>query len=88
MDANRYQHSPANLNTLGYAGSHRNTDRNLYPNSITAAGSNSILQEFSVILLVGLLSGTYSSIFIAAPLLVVWETGEWKTWFGRKPSAA
>jgi len=46
------------------------------------------LQEFSVILLVGLLSGTYSSIFIAAPLLVVWETGEWKTWFGRKPSVA
>lgn len=46
------------------------------------------LQEFAVILLVGLLSGTYSSIFIAAPLLVVWETGEWKTWFGRKQSLA
>jgi preprotein translocase subunit SecF len=46
------------------------------------------LQEMASILLVGLLSGTYSSIFIAAPLLVVWETGEWKTWFGRKPSAA
>jgi preprotein translocase subunit SecF len=30
------------------------------------------LREFAVILLVGLLSGTYSSIFIAAPLLVVW----------------
>ncbi|HAE59669.1 MAG TPA: protein translocase subunit SecF [Anaerolineae bacterium] len=46
------------------------------------------LQEFAIILLVGLLSGTYSSIFIAAPLLVVWETGEWKTWFGRKQSLA
>jgi preprotein translocase subunit SecF len=41
------------------------------------------LQEFAVILLVGLLSGTYSSIFIAAPILVLWEKQEWKTWFGR-----
>jgi len=31
------------------------------------------LREFAVILFVGLLSGTYSSIFTAAPLLVVWE---------------
>jgi preprotein translocase subunit SecF len=46
------------------------------------------LQEFAVILLVGLLSGTYSSIFIAAPLLVVWENQEWKTWFGRKADTA
>jgi preprotein translocase subunit SecF len=42
------------------------------------------LQEFSVVLLVGLMSGTYSSIFIAAPILVVWENQEWKTWFRRK----
>jgi preprotein translocase subunit SecF len=41
------------------------------------------LQEFSVILLVGLFSGTYSSIFIAAAVLVVWEKQEWKNWFGR-----
>lgn len=41
------------------------------------------LQEFAVILLVGLLSGTYSSIFVAAPILVLWEKREWKTWFGR-----
>jgi len=41
------------------------------------------LREFAVILLVGLFSGTYSSIFIAAPLLVVWENREWRTWFGR-----
>ena len=39
------------------------------------------LQEFAVILLVGLFSGTYSSIFIAAPILVLWEKKEWKTWF-------
>ena len=42
------------------------------------------LREFAVILLVGLLSGTYSSIFIAAPLLVVWEKKEWKTWFHKE----
>ncbi|KXK14529.1 MAG: protein-export membrane protein SecF [Chloroflexi bacterium OLB14] len=42
------------------------------------------LQEFAIVLLVGLLSGTYSSIFVAAPILVLWEKQEWKTWFGRK----
>jgi len=46
------------------------------------------LQQFSVILLIGLLSGTYSSIFIAAPLLVVWENREWRTWFGRSETPA
>jgi preprotein translocase subunit SecF len=45
------------------------------------------LREFAGILLIGLLSGTYSSIFIAAPILVLWENREWKTWF-RKPAAA
>jgi len=39
------------------------------------------LREFAVILLVGLFSGTYSSIFVAAPLLVVWENREWQRWF-------
>jgi len=41
------------------------------------------LREFASILLIGLLSGTYSSIFIAAPILVLWENREWKTWFRR-----
>ncbi len=41
------------------------------------------LREFATILLVGLFMGTYSSIFIAAPILVVWENKEWKNWFGR-----
>lgn len=45
------------------------------------------LQEFAVILLVGLLSGTYSSIFVAAPILVLWEREEWRTWFGRSANA-
>ncbi len=46
------------------------------------------LREFSIILLVGLFMGTYSSIFIAAPALVIWENKEWKNWFGRKPANA
>ena len=46
------------------------------------------LREFAIILLVGLLSGTYSSIFIAAPILVLWEKKEWRTWFKRKPAIA
>ncbi len=47
------------------------------------------LQEMCIVLLVGLLSGTYSSIFIAAPILVVWENKEWKTWFRKtKPTQA
>lgn len=41
------------------------------------------LREFAVILLIGLACGTYSSIFIAAPLLVIWENKEWRTWFHR-----
>ena len=46
------------------------------------------LREFAIILLVGLFSGTYSSIFIAAPILVLWENREWKNWFRRKEAAA
>lgn len=37
------------------------------------------LREFAVILLVGLFSGTYSSIFIAASTLVVWDSRSNKT---------
>lgn len=45
------------------------------------------LQEFASILLIGLLSGTYSSIFIAAPILVLWEKREWRNWFKRPTQA-
>lgn len=45
------------------------------------------LREFAIVLLVGLLSGTYSSIFVAAPILVLWEKREWTTWFSRGASA-
>jgi len=34
------------------------------------------IRQFIAILLIGLLSGTYSSIFTAVPLLVAWEKGE------------
>ncbi len=46
----------------------------------------STIRHFVVILMIGVLTGTYSSIFNAAPILVVWEKREWKTWF-RKNSA-
>ncbi|MEK6222159.1 MAG: protein translocase subunit SecF [Chloroflexota bacterium] len=42
------------------------------------------LRHFVVILMIGVLSGTFSSIFNASPILVVWENREWETWFGRK----
>jgi preprotein translocase subunit SecF len=46
------------------------------------------MREFAVILLVGLAMGTYSSIFIAASALVVWENKEWRYWFKRQPKEA
>jgi preprotein translocase subunit SecF len=42
------------------------------------------IRHFVVVLLVGVFSGTYSSIFNAAPILVVWENKEWRTWFRRR----
>jgi preprotein translocase subunit SecF len=41
------------------------------------------IRNFVLIMTIGLISGTYSSIFNAAQLLVVWEHAEWRTWFGR-----
>ena len=46
----------------------------------------STLRHFIVILLIGILSGTYSSIFNASPILVVWENREWNQWFKRSPA--
>lgn len=50
------------------------------------------IRNLVLILLIGLVSGTYSSIFNAAQLLVVWENREWRRWFGRgrteEPAAA
>ena len=44
------------------------------------------IRNLVLILLIGLLSGTYSSIFNAAQMLVVWENREWRNWF-RKQAA-
>jgi preprotein translocase subunit SecF len=41
------------------------------------------IRNFVIVQLIGLISGTYSSIFIAPQLLVIWEHQEWKNWFGR-----
>jgi preprotein translocase subunit SecF len=45
------------------------------------------IRHFVIILLVGIFSGTYSSIFNASPVLVVWENQEWKSWFRKKAVA-
>jgi preprotein translocase SecF subunit len=54
--------------------------------ALTLFGGASI-REFTLALLIGIMSGTYSSIFNASMLLVVWETGEWRRWFRLKPKA-
>jgi preprotein translocase subunit SecF len=45
-------------------------------------------RHFIIILLVGMTSGAYSSIFNAAAILVVWENREWRTWFSRNKRPA
>jgi len=45
------------------------------------------IRHFVVILIIGIFSGTYSSIFNAPPILTVWENKEWHTWFRRKSRA-
>ena len=47
----------------------------------------STIRHFVIILLIGVFSGTYSSIFNAAPILVVWENKEWQNWFRRGKTA-
>lgn len=44
------------------------------------------IKHFVIILLIGVFSGTFSSIFNASPILVVWENKEWRTWFRRTPT--
>jgi preprotein translocase subunit SecF len=46
------------------------------------------IRHFVVTLLVGVFSGTYSSIFNASPILIVWENREWRNWFRRSPKEA
>jgi len=41
-------------------------------------------RHFVIILLIGIFSGTYSSIFNASPILIVWENREWRCWLKGK----
>jgi preprotein translocase subunit SecF len=43
------------------------------------------IQNFAVVLLIGVIAGTYSSLFVAPQLLVVWEQGRWSGLI-RRPS--
>lgn len=45
------------------------------------------IRHFVIILIIGIFSGTYSSIFNAPPILTVWENKEWRNWFRRKSGA-
>ncbi len=54
--------------------------------ALTLFGGESI-REFTLALLIGIASGTYSSIFNASMILVVWENKEYRSWFRRKPAA-
>lgn len=44
------------------------------------------IQNFLLVLLVGVIAGTYSSIFVAAQVLVAWENHDIGRFFGRSPS--
>lgn len=46
------------------------------------------IQNFVLALLIGIMSGTFSSIFTASMLLVVWEKREWSRFFGRSQPPA
>jgi preprotein translocase subunit SecF len=48
------------------------------------------IQNFVVVLLTGLIAGTFDSVFVAPGLLVVWDKHEWGRFIGRKlqPAAA
>jgi preprotein translocase subunit SecF len=35
------------------------------------------IQNFAIVLLIGIIAGTYSSLFVAPTLLLVWQNGEW-----------
>jgi preprotein translocase subunit SecF len=39
------------------------------------------IHNFMLVLLIGLIAGTYSSMLIAGPLLVIWEKKEWRKMF-------
>jgi preprotein translocase subunit SecF len=46
------------------------------------------IQNFAVVMLIGVIAGTFSSVCIAPNLLVVWEEGKWSNLFKRNPQPA
>jgi preprotein translocase subunit SecF len=46
------------------------------------------IRHFVIILLVGIFSGSYSSIFNASAILVVWQNREWRNWFHPRETPA
>jgi preprotein translocase subunit SecF len=46
------------------------------------------IHYFTLVLLIGIITGTYSSICNASQLLVVWNNREWGRFIGHKPAAA
>jgi preprotein translocase subunit SecF len=47
-----------------------------------------VIHDFVFALLVGIITGTYSSIYVASPVLLFWETGHSKGMVGKKVSKA
>jgi len=45
------------------------------------------IQNFVVVLMMGIIAGTFDSVFVAPGLLVVWDKNEWGRFFGRKKSS-
>ncbi len=44
------------------------------------------IQNFVIVLMIGLIAGTFDSVFVAPGLLVVWDKKEWGRFIGRKPA--
>jgi preprotein translocase subunit SecF len=46
------------------------------------------IENFIVVLMMGVIAGTFDSVFVAPGLLVVWDKNEWGRFLGRKKSTA
>jgi preprotein translocase subunit SecF len=46
------------------------------------------IQNFVIALMIGLIAGTFDSVFVAPGLLVVWDKGEWGRFLGQKKTTA
>lgn len=48
----------------------------------------SSIANFAVVMLIGIIAGTFSSVCIAPNLLIVWQEGKWRNLFKRNPHEA